>query len=253
MTFRYYSDEITIEVGLGKYARDFTICKDLICETSDFIENALKKNWRSSEDQVVKLPDFSSEDFEIYHVWVLSGRLYSRDGDKWHAESLDLDKPESLQEYKESLWSEMVKLGKLSHLGHYLLDSYFTDTVSDAMVQCMVELQAGKCAFPSADGPDMIAKLPESSPTRKLIFDLVAWTTDEAEMRDICAALREHSTVEEHLDFMTGVSVAMASIRTPSTPNPTSPLDAWDLLDTAMSCKYHSHGKEKGCYRNRIY
>jgi hypothetical protein len=238
---------VTIQVDQGYTKRNFHVYKNLISAKSEFINNALKGDWRESKDRLVELPEFSSEDFEVYHVWLLTGRLHCRDGDKDYADQcLDLDKPEDLKDYEGSLWWEMDKLGNLSDLGHYLLDTDFTDTVSDAMIQCMIELHAEKCPFPVAKGPDMIAKLPESSPTRKLIFDLVAWTTDEAQMRRISADLRANPTEEENLGFMIGVSMAMTSKLTSSTPPPSSPLESWKSPETA--CKYHSHGKGNFCY-----
>jgi hypothetical protein len=253
MMFRYGPETITIRVGEGRYTRDFLVYSDLISWTSEFINKALKGDWQESEERLVKLPDFSPEVFQVYHVWVLSGRLHSRNGDKDFADVyLDLNVPKDLENYEGSLWWEMEMLSNLSHLGHYLLDTEFTDTVSDAIVQCTIELQVGKCAFPVAKGPGMIAKIPESSPTRALIFDLVAWTTDESQMRGICADLRKNCTEEDHLDFMTGIAIAMASRLTSSTPPPMSPLEAWESPDEA--CKYHSHvKKEEGCYRNRSF
>jgi hypothetical protein len=247
MTFSYGSEMDTVRVGQDVSARDVLVYRRLIRNSFKFFKNACKGNWRESEDQSVKLPDFTFECFDTYHMWLLSGRLYSRQADECEAMAGENIDPDDNQGYDRALWTEMIKLGKLSHFGHYLLDTDFIDTISDAMVQCMVELQAVKCGFPIDEGLKMMANIPESSPTRDLIFDLVAWTTSEVQMRDICVKLREHPTKVEYLDFMAGISIAMASRLTTSTLPPTSPLEGWKSPETA--CEYHSHtGEENHCY-----
>jgi hypothetical protein len=247
MTFSYGSEMVTVRVGQDVSARDVLVYKRLIRNSSAFFKNAFKGSLRTSEDQSVKLPDFTFECFDTYHMWLLSGRLYSRQADKREVLVGQNVDPDYNQGYDQALWTEMTKLGKLSHLGHYLLDTDFIDTISDAMVQCMIELQAIKCGFPIDEGLRMMANIPKSSPTRDLIFDFVAWTTSEVQMRDICVELRQHPTRVEYLDFMAGISIAMASRLTTSTPPPTSPLEGWKSPETA--CKYHSHrGEEKCCY-----
>jgi hypothetical protein len=242
MTFRFGPEMVTIRVGLGDNTHIFPVYENVICKSSKFIQNALKGDCRDAEYRMVQLPEFPSDDFEVYHVWLLTGRLHSKDGDTFY----DPDgSAQAVKMYETSLWWEMAKLGNLSHLGHYLLDTDFTDAVSDAMIQCMIELQTLKRAFPVEKGPSMIAKLPEASPTRTLIFELVAWTTSEAQMQQICDQQREHPTEKQYLDFMIGVSMALASRFTSPTPT-MSPLEGWKSPGTV--CKYHSHGEEKACY-----
>lgn len=69
---------VTIRVGDNEAIKNFTLYKSIICQSSDFVNNALKVPWRESDDGVIKLPTISAMYFKIYHSWLLSGKLYSK-------------------------------------------------------------------------------------------------------------------------------------------------------------------------------
>ena len=232
---------ITIRTGKDNSQRDFTIYEKVIRASSEFFDNALKGPWRESTERVVELPEFAGMHFAMYHRWVLTGQLCSM---------TDLVDPlpaatSKRHEQTYRLYREVLVLKSLTHLGHYLRDTNFTDTVNDALLQCTTELQSHGVAFPNSYGLVFYKVIPEGSPTRLLIADLVAWTTCAKGMR----GLRNHRDArfdkDEHADFIMDVLESVTNRFMSATPS-TSPLEGWET-----SCKYHSHGDDKPCYRNK--
>jgi hypothetical protein len=112
MTFSYGSEMVTVRVGQDVSARDVLVYRRLIRNSSKFFKNACKGNWRESEDQSVKLPDFTFECFDTYHMWLLSGRLYSRQAGECEAMAGENIDPDDNQGYDRALLTEMIKLAE---------------------------------------------------------------------------------------------------------------------------------------------
>jgi len=249
LTIRGFGTQmITVRVGKDNQTQDFAIYETLIRKSSTFVDNALKGSWRESTDRVVTLPEFDCMYFGIYHQWLLTGKLHS----KMDPKVLD----ESYRRYKEmnsdaifnpeeyALLNELVYLEMLSHLGHYLLDTNFMDTVSDAMIQIAKEFRSHGCIFSRPTASFIYDVIPEGSPTRSLVADLVAWTATWQQIR-LLRVDRTGEKVESHPDFISDVLQALA-LKHISPQTSISPL----LMDET-SCKYHSHGDEKPCYRKK--
>jgi hypothetical protein len=216
---------ITIRIGKGSQMSSFTVPEKVIRASSLFIDTAMKGPWLESQERVISLPDYNHETFGIYFQWLLTGKLHS----KQHLDAGDRVS-ESLVEFR--------LLRKLSDMGHYLLDTDFRDIVNDGIVQCSMDYQGISVSYSS----DFYDTIPSESPTRRLVTDIVAWTASiyGFEYADV-----RYRFITFNPDFVWDMLQAMASRFMSHTPGK-SPLEDWE-----MSCKYHCHGDEKPCYREK--
>jgi hypothetical protein len=230
---------ITVRVGPGDdddNIRDFTVYETLIRKSSGFVDNALKAPWLESQHRVVILSETLPQIFDIYHQWLLTEKLHSKSSPDllyWTSEIATFLPFEYIH--------ELVVLIELSDLGHYLHDTSFTDTVNDAILQCTAELHEIGAPVPITFGSHMFEGIPEGAPVRLLVTELIAWTNSGEDIAD----LHRKESKNEHPDFIMELLQAVAK-RFMSEIPATSPLEDWE-----KSCKYHSHGDEKPCYRNK--
>lgn len=64
-TYSYdFDDMITILVGEEEHR--FTVHKDMLCAKSRFFRAACSKRWASGVEKVVRQPEGTAEDFQIY-------------------------------------------------------------------------------------------------------------------------------------------------------------------------------------------
>jgi hypothetical protein len=222
---------VTIRVGVHGEHDDFAVYEKLIRRASIFMEYALKGPWQESTDRIVCLPEFTKRTFGIYHVWLLTGKLrcITKVADDNQHSSTEINQ----------FYRELLNLRDLSHLGHYLIDTTFTDTVCDAILRCCKDLDWLGSQFPIAYGSHFYDVLPPDSRTRSLVADLVVWTTTDLQVD----RLRQNNSSVLHSDFLMDVLHAMV-IRCTSPGTLTSPLKEPD-----MSCKYHSHSQWDTCYK----
>jgi hypothetical protein len=221
-----------VRVGRSKRTHDFAVYEKLIRQSSAFMNAALKEPWKEPSERVVCLPDFTSKTFDVYHLWLLTSKLHSKD-----EPAVDSDRAHAVSE----LFHELLRLQGLSQLGHYQLDNAFTDTVCDAILQCSQDLQSIGSRYPVRYGALFFKRLPEGSLTRSMIANLVAWTTTYLDVKD-------HNDRYSHmaqLDYPSAVLEAMAR-KFLSQGSSISP-----LREPKMSCKYHSHGDKELCYRKK--
>ena len=246
---RYGDGMVIIRVEDGE-TQDFVVYKSIICQSSDFVNNELKGPWRESEDGVIKLPTTSVEAFNIYHRWLLRGKLHSKPS----AEVVD----NTHEEFKNHalvkrailigailLCQEFYDLAKTSFLGHYLLDTAFVDTTNAAIAQCTEDLASKMPVFPTRFGVEFYDVVPEGSSTRSLVADLAAWTSPAEPIESLKRGPSAQQSKEAHADFTMDVFQALTH-RFMATSAPISPLEVWKT-----SCKYHSHGDDKPCYREK--
>jgi hypothetical protein len=239
--YSYGTQMITIRAGHGGQQRDFVIYENLARASSEFIGNALKGSWRESTDRTISLTQFQSTEVGIYHHWLLTGQVCT----KMVPSADSTPRPRSIV-ISGCLIDEIGTLTRLSHLSHYLLDTCFTDAISDAIVQCSKEMQSVKLGYPLLYGTRLYDIVPEGSPTRSLVADIVAWTTDTRSVRAMRKTLEAGPLREIHSDFALDVLEATIERFNPTSPA-TSPLKGSDT-----GCKYHSHGDEKPCYKTKI-
>ena len=224
--------------------RDFTVYEKLIRKSSEFFDNALKGPWRESSKRVVHLPEFDPSTFDIYHLWLFTGRLRTkpdpaRNKEEWaqHLPQIGL----TLEIY--ALEAEMLTLHKTSYLGHYLLDTAFSDSVNDAIVPCVMDLKSHGLSFPIRFGPSFYQVIPEGSTTRSLISDLAVRDLTLTDVVYRRVPPTDGKLTQAHAEFALDV-LSVAFIHSVPCLAMTPPVQGWDT-----SCRYHSHGKDKPCYR----
>jgi hypothetical protein len=123
MKFSLGERMVTIRVSEGGDTLHVPVYEDLICRSSKLIKDAVEGDQWESDDYLIDLPEFTSDLFKTYHMWLLTGRLHSRDRFEEATEAnYNPDNPDDLNAYGDGLWYEMNRLGDLSHLGHHLLD-----------------------------------------------------------------------------------------------------------------------------------
>lgn len=66
---------ITVFVGKGDGEQRFTVHKDMICAKSKFFQAACSKRWKSGKEKIVRPPDVTPEQFQIYAKWVYTSRV----------------------------------------------------------------------------------------------------------------------------------------------------------------------------------
>jgi hypothetical protein len=81
---------ITILVGEEEYR--FTVHKDMLCSKSKFFRAACSERWASGVEKVVRQPEGTAEDFQIYVEWVYTSKisLATDDIDKQQAKLMDM-------------------------------------------------------------------------------------------------------------------------------------------------------------------
>lgn len=80
---------------------------------------------------------------------------------------------------------------------------------------------------------------PQHSPIKKLIVELITWTTHP---KDYGALAQKYRNSQPN--FVIDILLAPAKYATPT--DALSRFDGWET-----SCKYHSHDKDKPCYRDK--
>jgi hypothetical protein len=68
---------IAVRVGPEPDHTDFTVHEQLIRASSEFFEAALSREWRESQERVVRLPTCDKDAFRLYNQWPYSGRLHA--------------------------------------------------------------------------------------------------------------------------------------------------------------------------------
>ncbi|KAG9194281.1 hypothetical protein G6011_04316 [Alternaria panax] len=221
----------TITFKIGCNGNDvFLVPEDRIRTSSEFVEAAMKGPWKESQDRSISLPGIGKQAFSMYFHWLLTGVVHSK------------GRPSDYPEFHHimPLLQEILLLPRLFELGHYLLDTDFRDALSDALMQCTSDLQRDLCSFPLDYGSFFYERIPDGSPTRNLVADLVVWTMNEHFLL-YTGAKRDAI----HPDYTMDLVMAMAARHISKTPGK-SPLDGWET-----NCKYHCHGSEKPCYRSK--
>jgi hypothetical protein len=227
---------ITFRVGSNVKPSILSVPETLIRTSSQFVDAAMKGPWQESQERVISLPEFDHETFGIYFQRLVTGKLHTKQ--QPHASTsgprlFGSDTP---------FGSEARLLGKLSSLGHYLLDVGFQDAVSDGIIQCSIEYQHRVYYGPSVFITHVYNTIPPKSPTKQLVVDICAWTTGDSALQ--CFGMYRFGPPYD-ADFLLELIRAMAS-RFLSEPPAKSPLEGWET-----SCKYHCHGNEKPCYREK--
>lgn len=81
-----------ITILVGEEEHRFTVHKDMICAKSKFFRAACSERWASGVEKIVRQPEGTVEDFQIYVEWVYTSKvtLDTEDLDKQQARLMDL-------------------------------------------------------------------------------------------------------------------------------------------------------------------
>jgi hypothetical protein len=222
-------------VGKGASVVDFVIHEKSIRNSSEFFKNALHGSWREAQDKAVHLPEFCATEFDVYHRWLLEGKLYSR-----KATAASVNK-QSRSTTIQGLWLELLEIAPLSDLGHDLLDTNFMDTLSDAILQCTKELKFDSAYFPLGYGSRFFNTIPEGSCIRSLVADSVVWTSSNYELTHLDQGLH-------HPDFIMAMyKAAVSKLYSQVQPFHHWAADKRDASTTAMGIRSRATGQlQKG-------
>ena len=152
----FFSRLITIRVG-KESTHDFMIQRALVTSRSEFMRAAVEKDWKEAKEGLVRFPEDSIEAFGIYHHFLYTGRVLSKDPNS-HAGSP--------QEYE--------RLVQAYILGDKLMDGDYKDIIIDCIVHKLNET----CTF----DPNLTTLVYEStashSPLRRLWLDVYVWLSN---------------------------------------------------------------------------
>ena len=232
---------VIVRVGRAGAMVNFSVYEDVIRRTSAYMKNILDGPWRESQLRIINVPGFASQAFNVYYQWLLTGKLHTKNRVEQEDNGSSHLPFQKRQSAHKALLLELRPLKQALHLAHYLLDTDFTDTVCDALIQCTIELQAIGSWFSSIRGNLFCMELPEGLPARQLVTDLVAWTappTDYAKDN----TLFKQAEPEFIIDVLQAVTARLGL-----DVKATSPLERWET-----SCKYHCHGERSLCYRVKL-
>jgi hypothetical protein len=209
---------IIVRVGDEPERTDFSVHEDLICSRSRFFANAMRHDWKESEDRIVPLPDDLPSTFAIYRTWLYSGLLTSRGF---------------------STTEEWGVLCSAYILGEKLQDSEFKDTVIDAMIEKINEEPMFEF------NPEMVVEIYENTPpqshARRLLVDLYTFAGKSS-------WLSKEKREFLHEDFLYALLVQFMK----SKEKPVGIIAPYHHQST---CAYHEHGgKLQGpCYKTKKF
>jgi len=149
---------IAVRVGAEPRHTDFTVNEKLICESSDFFKAALAREWRESQERLVKLPSCHQKYFHIYVQWLYSGHLHVSDsGDVKTA----VAKANLMQSYL---------------LADFLQDSRYKDFLMDTIREWVKGSTVRECESLVQDyAEEMFRETATESSIRRLLVDAAVW------------------------------------------------------------------------------
>lgn len=229
-----WSKFITVQVGGSKpefpsqtFESDYTNTKTfLVYETqfraqSPFFESALGREWKESEERLVRLPYHDPEAFELYLRWVYSHRVI-------------------LQSTK---WDETEKAAACSLIARaYVLSDVLQDTdAKDALLDALVDYQEQADWTAYEEARYIYENTQSQSPIRRL---LVAMVVTKDKLRPVKPPLyaqqsRKFNSVEFLCDILQSLDGDHGG--------PNKSINTGDSED---DCAYHEHGNNT-CYRTK--
>jgi hypothetical protein len=224
-----FGDQTIIVRVRTLFTSDFVVYEELVRNASPFIEKTLKRLEEQAE-RIVRLPGIRAETFDIFHLWLLTGRLYSK------------EKAEAGDELTFLLRDELLRLSRLTHLAHHLRYVSITDTVCDAILQCLQDLTPREYTNLVFYGAVIYSIIPKDLPAKALIVDTVAWTAQCSELE----SLKHEQASKSNQEYIADV-LHVVGIRFLKPDSTTSP-----LAEPETCCRYHNHGTGKRCYKVKI-
>lgn len=218
----YGNSCFTVLVGPNEESKSFTLHEQLAREKSDFINAAFRNEWKESEQNIIRLPDYHPEHFELFLLWIYNHTIFSsKEGDEPVQQLGGVDK-------------EWDRLASAWVLGAYLQAPDFRDAVTDAIIE---KLSSCFSKFNQSMHEIIYANTDASAPIRKLIVDIAIWRWDES-------ILKAQKNDPAWSDFFYDLSIAMMSARKTADFGASPP---W----VKDPCAYHEHHKDSACYKSK--
>ena len=207
-----------IAVLVGGEAKRFVVHERPLRTKSRFFEAALNKDWKENAEKKVCLPEETPALFEVYALWVYTGKLFSE------------DKTQSMEPNQYPY----TTLARLYTMGSRFQDQHFQDAAIDAILSESKIQRDGQSYLPSHEVTPIIYEntLPGDCARRLMV--------------DICVRNRFTNHIktdrgETYLQFAADVALATLSENFKRT-------ELKIVEDDGSTCKYHSHGEKEVCY-----
>ncbi|KAE9979957.1 hypothetical protein EG328_000602 [Venturia inaequalis] len=248
----------------NSFHKKYTVHETIIRAESPFFEAALSKEWKESEERVVRLPEQYPEAFDIYMRWIYSGKLI--------LEGRGLGPGDGYSKLAYVLSTAYV-------LGDVLQDSDFKDAVTDGLFETMSVESEDQC-IPTCQVKFLFGNTLRGAPICRLLVDWFVmkisirelsnelyekWFTveflqalikrmkdkdegtfDESSGEEDSDDRQEPATLEGGFDWNTGPRMPPVDVIV--TPEES----VWDSPSTNSTCRYHGHGKDRPCYKVRF-
>ena len=217
VSFRAYP----VKVLVGSEEQTFFVHAALLSKTSKIFAAATKEEWDQSGERVIKLPEETTETFELYVRWLYAGRVV-------------------VKRQTDKITRGYEALAKLYALGERLMDATFQNCLMDGFLAGVKERDDdGLTWWPTANHATVIFRSTTSnSPARRFIIDCFvkqakeSWFTRFADKPD---------TLDPQ--FLLDLSAALLKHR----ELPEDKIEDYDHLMRGPSCRYHIHEDGKTC------
>jgi hypothetical protein len=217
----------TVRIGKKPFHTDFTVHRNLLRRipyfdsplTIDPEGFGLLKHHALTEEKATA--------FTIYVQWLYTGRIHTRMQNQTQDDTSHRD--------------EWFELTNAYILGEHLVDVDFCDRLMDAFVSWHKEASPDGTTVILDNVAYIYRMCPETSPLRKLVSDITAFSFDSREIQRVTIGNEDRFPY----DFVTMTLRNLAEYMryTRLFGAKTNPVD-----ESSTTCNYHSHG-EMSCYR----
>ncbi|KAH7068220.1 hypothetical protein BKA63DRAFT_581619 [Paraphoma chrysanthemicola] len=213
---------IAVRVGPEPKHTDFSVHDNLLRLFSPFFEAALGRDWKESQERIVKLPNCNVHAFRVYFQWLYTAQLHTKF-------QFNQTSPSDGQ------W-EWGNLVKAYLLGDYLQDIDFKDSLIDTMIDWANEATRECSNAPAHSSVEIFQHTKSTSPPRWISLDFTTWRLTNS----FPVSMTEYQFLSDFL--VTVVTTLTETIRTNKIVRP-------PFLDKRL-CHYHCHG-DRTCYKDK--
>lgn len=236
--------------------RSSVVHEAIIRAESPFFEAVLSKEWKESEERVVRLPEQYPEAFDIYLRWIYSGKLV--------VGKIDIQDTQAYDSFTNSLSRAYI-------LGEMLQDVDFKEAVIDGLFETIEPTER----VPARQAKFLFDNTPKNAPIRRMLVD---WVVMDLDIRYLCDEHHEQFTTMEFLQHVikqvidkedgkfdddsgendsgghreNGDFQGSASKKRKLTSATKDQKTIWDSPSTTSTCRYHEHGNNRPCYKVRF-
>lgn len=218
-----------MSAGKGKKLKNFMVHKSFATKSSQYIQSALKNEWKEGKEKHVSLVDHSPEALEGYINWLYTKQVTLKNAEKkciHHGPDTDQGVQDS-----DCIYMYCLDLVKVYILGDYLNDMRFCNAVIDTL-----ELMEG--CFPGLDAIDWVwSNTMQNNPLRGFIIEHWAEAV-KSDLQQTIGFMKDfslHIPQEFLLDLLafTGTQLCAATARPAEVKKP--------LAKKSQKCKFHKH------------